>query len=345
MKKITFVLIVLATVPVLCAQNTPALTQVDAARAQRETDQTMRDVRPGDEMPALYEDENADVGPQTVLRKKKHQWFRGTVDAQVFYTDNMLYQERDEEGAALAVTSLEAALLTPPCITRFASYRAEAGYRHQFFNYFGNDDVLSFAGRTLDAEDFDFDSSTVFATLRAQTRSYQFSAGVDYTRLLGFKPIREDDYEDFYSEVVPRWSAQRNLRVCDRSMISLAYLGSYHFTDEDPPIFDSNAPFPIGVGIQDDRSERWEHTLLVSYTMALPCDVAVQPFYRFQYNDFVNTDNYLVHTVGLSAGWYPCANFSVRGFVGYHWSEAENSRAVEYTKLDAGAGLTATLRF
>jgi hypothetical protein len=346
MNKTTFALVALALVPALHAQNNPAVTQSDAARAQRDTEKLQGDVRPGDELPSLYDEENADVGPQSVLRKKKHQWFRGSADVQAFYTDNMLYQERDKESAGLAVTSLEAALLTPPCITRLASYRAEIGYRHQFFNYFGNDDVLTFGARTLDAEDFDFDSSTAFFNVRAQTKHYQFGAGVDYTRLLGFEPLRNHDYEEFYSEVVPRWSVQRNFRVCDRSMLSLAYLGSYHFSDEDSPRFEVSPPFPVTIsGIRDDRSERWEHTFLASYTVALPCDVAVQPFYRFQLNDFVHTENYLIHTVGFSAGWYPCANFSLRGFVGYNWSDAENSRAVEYTKLDAGGGVTATLRF
>jgi hypothetical protein len=351
MKTILFSFVTLATLLPLLAQNQPGVTQAETTRLQRDTEKVLNDARPGDEVPPLYEEENADIGPQTILRKKKHHWFRGTLDAQAFYTDNMLYSPRDEQEAGTAVTTVEGAFLTPPCITRFASYRAEIGYRHQFFNYFGNDDVASLTfftpggtvTRALDAEDFDFDSSTAFASLRAQTKHYQFSVGVDYTRLLGFEPLREDDYDRFYSEWVPRWSVQRNVRVCDRSMLSFAYLGSYHFTDEKQPIIIAPSFFGIPK-LDDDRSERWEHTFLAAYTMALPGDIAVQPFYRFQFNDFVNIDNYIIHTAGLSAGWYPCANFSVRAFGGYHWSESD-SLAAEYTKLDLGGGLTATLRF
>src|SRR5205085_1077 len=138
-------------------------------------------------------------------------------------------QDRDEKSAGVAVTSLEAALTTPSCVTRFASYRAEVGYRHQFFNYFGKHDVSS----RFDAEDFDFDSSTAFASVLAQTKHYQFRFGFDYTRLLGFEPLRSDEYDEFYREYVPRWSVQRNFRVCDKSQLSLAYLGSYHFSDEE----------------------------------------------------------------------------------------------------------------
>jgi hypothetical protein len=349
MKNISFAFIACATVAAAQAQSNPGVAQADNTRIQRATDQVLQPVLPGDSLPPLYDGESEDVGPQSVLRAKKTPWFRATVDVQSFYTDNMLYTEDDEQSAGVAVTTLEAALMTKPCITRFASYRAELGYRHQFYNYFGNDDVVvqefSNPGNRsrYDAKDFDFDSSTFFANLTAQTKHYQFGLGLDYTKLFGFKELRDDNYDEFYSEVVPRWSVQRNFRVCSRSQVSLAYLGSYHFTDEDQPLIDSSDFFIFDV--RDDRSERWEHTFLAAYTVALPCSIAVQPYYRFQFNDFEHTDNYLVHTAGFSAGWYPCENFSVRGFVGYNWSDASDSRVVEYEKLDAGGGLTATLRF
>jgi hypothetical protein len=349
MKKISFALIACASVVAAQAQSNPGVAQADNTRAQRATDHILQPVLPGDSLPLLYDGESEDVGPQSVLRAKKTPWFRATVDVQSFYTDNMLYTEDDEQSAGVAVTTLEGALMTKPCITRFASYRAELGYRHQFYNYFGNDDVVvqefSNPGNRsrYDAEDFDFDSSTFFANLTAQTKHYQFGLGLDYTKLFGFKELRDDNYDEFYSEVVPRWSVQRNFRVCSRSQVSLAYLGSYHFTDEDQPLIDASDFFIFDV--RDDRSERWEHTFLAAYTVALPCSIAVQPYYRFQFNDFEHTENYLIHTAGFSAGWYPCENFSVRGFVGYNWSDASDSRVAEYEKLDAGGGLTATLRF
>jgi len=332
------------------AQNNPSINQADTARQQRETDQVLREVGPGDSVPSLFSEEDADIGPQTVLRKKKPTWFRGTADAQIFYTDNMFFQDGNEQEAGLAVTTVEAALTTPPYITRFASYRAEVGYRHQFFNYFGSDDVLAVPGtiltRRFDAEDFDFDSSTAFAEIVAQTKHYQFRAGFDYTRLLGFEPLRADDYEEFYREYVPRWSVQRNLRVCDRSMLSLAYLGSYHFADEDPPVIFGFVPPALLRLIPDDRSERWEHTFLAAYSFALPCNVIVQPYYRFQYTDFANLETELyLNTAGLALGWYPCANFGVRGFAGYNWQYSDRSNVAEYEQLNAGGGVNVTLRF
>ena len=324
----------------LAAQNNPAVNQATTAEQRRETDKVLRDLAPGDSVPALYADEDTDVGPQTILRKKKQTWFRVSADSQVFYTDNMTFRDEDQPkwNAGVAVTSLEAALTPPPCITRFAAFRPEIGYRHQFFNYFGG------KGR----DDFDFDSSTAFADLLAQTKHYQFRVGVDYTRLLGFEPLRSDDYEEFYSEFVPRWSVQRNFRVCDKSMFSVAYLGSYHFTDEDPPVIFSSSPLNpklLKAAFPSDRSERWEHTFLAAYTMALPCHFVAQPFYRYQYTDFVNTDdNVRLHTVGFGVGWIPCANFAVRGFVGYNWQKSDNHTA-EYEQLNAGGGVNVTWRF
>jgi hypothetical protein len=345
------IFIILTGLMALCsvhAQGNPGVTQADASRQHKATEQALSDVRPGETLPPLYEGESEDVGPQSVLRQKKTPWLRASLDVQAFYTDNMLYQERDENSAGVAVTSIEGAFMTRPCITRLASYRTEVGYRHQFFNYFGNDDITvrsqtPIGAAHFDAEDFDFDSSTFFANLQAQTKHYQFGLGLDYTRLFGFKPLRNNDYDEFYSEVVPRWSVQRNIRVCNRSMVTLAYLGSYHFTDEDPPVINGNGL--LLTGLKDYRSKRWEHTLLAAYTVSLPFNLAAQPYYRFQFNDFEHADNYLIHTVGFSAGWYPCESFSVRGFVGYNWSDASDSRVAEYEKLDAGGGVTATLRF
>lgn len=322
------------------AQNNPALNQTTTAEQRRETERVLRDLMPGDSVPALYSDEDADVGPQSVLRKKKFTWFRGSADLQVFYTDNMLYQDRGEQDAGVSVASLEAALTTPPCITALASYRGEIGYRHQSFGYAGDDNIF---GR-LDADDFNFDASTAFADVLAQTKHYQFRAGFDYTRLLGFEPLQRDDFDEFYTEYVPRWSVQRNVRVCDKSMVSLAYLGSYHFTDEETPLIFKPPGVTLG-RIASDRSERWEHTFLAAYSVALPHHLVAQPYYRYQFTDFVNEgESVRLHAVGFGLGWIPCENFSMRGFIGYHWQNSDN-RAVEYEQLNVGAGVNVTLRF
>jgi len=355
MKRITFIICFVAAAFVVNAQNNPAVSQANTTQQQRETARTSQDLAPGGSVPALYPEEDTDVGPQTVLRKKKPAWFRASVDAQVSYTDNLLYEFKDKEDGGVAVTTLEAAFMTPPCITSLASYRAEAGYRHQFFNYFGHENVL----KKFDADDFDFDSSTVFANALAQTKHYQFRVGVDYTRLLGFEPFHNHDYEEFYHEIVPRWSIQRNVRIGAKTLLSLAYLGSYHFSEEDQPVILSGSLTPAKQ--PEDRSERWEHTFLAVYSVALPAHLVAQPYYRFQYTDYANrqilasgspetfAEALFLHTVGSSLGWFPCENFSARVFAAYNWQEAahrwRDNRSPEYERLDIGAGVTATLRF
>jgi hypothetical protein len=91
----------------------------------------------------------------------------------------------------------------------------------------------------------------------------------------------------------------------------------------------------------------------------LPGDFVAQPYYRFQYTDFVNSqttvnrsgavdksdESLCLHTVGFSLGWFPCANFGARAFAGYNWQQSKENSALEYEKLDIGAGVAATLRF
>ena len=330
MKRTIGLLIAGALAPI-CAAQTPAVNQADTARQQRETLRLLDDVVPGKTMPSLYSDEESDIGPQSVLRKLRHRWFRGSYDGQVFYTDNVLYRDADKRDGGVIVNTVEAALTTPPLITGLASYRAEAGYRHQFFNYFGPEGI----------DNLDFNGSTVFADILAQTKHYQFRVGADYTRLLGYEPRVVDDWEEFYSEFVPRWSVQRNLRVCDRSMLSFGYLGSYHFSDEDAvPL----SLFPPVSGFED-RNERWEHAAVAAYSVALPHDFVVQPYYRFQFTDFVVREkSEFLHTAGLSVGWFPCEYFSARLFANYNWNDSD-LRARDYEQFNGGGGVNLTFRF
>lgn len=362
MKIFLFGTIIGAIVLTVSAQNNPALSQQDAVRQRNQAEAAMRSLVPGDKMPSLYEEENEDVGPQTILRKRKHHWLRFSADEQVYFTDNMFFESDDAARFAgrdepfetgVSVATLEGAIQMPPCITRFASYRAEVGYRHQFFDYLGNDDSLLPGGfvETLRRQDYDFDSSTAFAELKAQTAHYQFRFGFDYTRLLSEETVHvgNDDYSEFYREFVPRWSVQRNFRVCDRSQFSVAYLGSYHFTDEDAVLVRiPGGSFRFRRGFED-RSERWEHAAIVAYSVALPANFVVQPYYRLQFTDYTslplnNELSEYLHTAGLGIGWYPCANFSARLFANYNWNDSDSAFR-EYEQLNAGGGVNLTLRF
>ncbi len=221
-----------------------------------------------------------------------------------------------------------------PGITRLASYRAEVGYRHQFFNYFATESADEFVDR------YDFNSSTAFADILAQTKHYQFRIGADYTHLFGFEPRFPEDWDNFYTEYVPRWSVQRNVRVCDRSLLSFAYLGSYHFAEEAPVRLLFFPPFG-----REDRNERWEHAAVAAYSFALPCDFVVQPYYRFQFTDFaVREKSEFLHTAGLSLGWFPCENFAARIFANYNWNKSELVFR-DYEQFNGGAGVNVTFRF
>ena len=213
MNRVTLGIIGIAGTTVLAsAQTGVSVNQANTTRQSRETQNLLQDIAPGDSVPSLYSEEDADVGPQLILRQRRHKWFRVSVDEQVLYTDNMFFRRDSDIDAGLSVATGEAAVTTPNWITSLASYRAEVGYRHQFFNYFGKDQPIV-AFTPLRRDDFDFQSSTAFGDVLAQTKHYQFRVGLDYTRLIGERPFGGDDCREFYSEFVPRWSIQRNFRV------------------------------------------------------------------------------------------------------------------------------------
>ena len=317
------------------AQTSPAVAQTDSIRQQREAQDLLRNLGPGDDAPALYDEDESDLGPQMILRERKNRWFRTSVDVQVHYTDNMFFLKDGDVDTALAITTFEGAVVTPPCITRWASYRAEVGYRYQFFEYFGKDEPIS-PFVPFRRDDYSFESSTAFADVVAQTAHYQFRAGFDYTHLFGNEPLRPDG-KTFYREAAPRWSVQRNFRVCDWSQFSVAYLGAYRFADEEPIL-----------GGYEDRHSRWEHSAVAAYSIALPGDVVIQPYYRYQFSNFdeFETQDFSeqLHTAGLGIGWYPSENFSVRLFGNYNWASSD-FEVREYDQLNVGGGLNLTFRF
>ena len=129
MKKLTFGVVLATAAFSVEAQNNPSVTQADTVRQQRQIKNAVIDLGAGDEVPALYAEEDLDIGPQSILRKRKHHWVRASVDGQAYYTDNMFFVKDGDIDAGVAVTTGEAALMTPTCVTRWASYRAEVGYR------------------------------------------------------------------------------------------------------------------------------------------------------------------------------------------------------------------------
>ena len=315
------------------SQVSGIIDQAETARQQREAEQLLRDITRRDATVAgLYPDEIGDVGPQSVLRvRPRPVYFDVLADSQFYYTDNMLFQEPIQGrtvGASVLVNTAQLSFTPPPVAAGNGSFWPRLGYRHQWYNY-----GLLGAGGLRDQ--FDFDASTVFADGRYAWNNWIFQAGGEYTRLLGHQP-GYFDYDQFYSEGVPRVSVQRAWAWNERAAFLAGYQGSYHF---------SAAP-PTPGRTDRQRNDRVDHALLLHFSYALHPQVVAAPYYRFQFSDYTHQRREdLLHSFGLSLGWFCTRNISLRGFVGYDLRESSDPLAPDYRKLDAGGGLNLVFQF
>ena len=330
MKKTALLISTAGLLAAFSADHASAQSPVDQAemiRQQRDAEQIFRNLRkPGATAPELYPDEASDTGPQSVLRAlPRPAWLDVSLDSQLLYTDNMRFKEVPAQRieSSVFVNTVQIALTPPPCVSACGSLAPRLGYRHQWFNY----GLLEASAKNKNA--FDFDSSTVFADETWTTGRWQVQLGCDWTRLLGHEPTYTT-YNEFYNELVPRWSVQRVIPVCERSAFLIGYLGSFHFSQTAPiSLFD-----------------RWEHTLLAAYSFALTRHLVVQPFYRYQLTEYTgqNREDQL-HSVGGSLAWFFNERASVRLFTSYDLRQSSSRLAADYRKLDAGAGLNLNFKF
>ena len=305
--------------------QTPA-SPADIARQRRESVDLLRELRKKDATaPALYPDEDSDVGPQSILRvKPRHDWFQALLDTQLSYTDNLLFQEGGKpESASVFVNTAQLALTPPAWGTHDTTWFPRVGYRHQWFNYglFEGDHVKN---------NFDFEAQTAFGDVACRFHDWQFKLGLEWTRLLGV------NFQEFYREYAPQLSVQRVLRVNERSAFVMGYLGSYRLTDVDPtPGFNDR-----------DRLDRWDHVLIASYNRSITSRLVVQPFYRFQFTDYAHLHREdLLHSFGGSVAWFFTDNLFARGYVSYDLKQSNDPLVPEYRKLDTGAGLSFGFKF
>src|SRR3989442_1789117 len=118
------------------AQVPGASRQVDAVQQRRQLEQTARSYETGESAPELYAGENADVGPQSILKfKPRKTWFEAMADAQYFHTDNMFLNQHDKIGADVLVSTAQFALAPTPYELGGGRFAPRFGYRHEWFNF------------------------------------------------------------------------------------------------------------------------------------------------------------------------------------------------------------------
>jgi hypothetical protein len=333
------------------AQIGGAVGQMENANTRQQLNQTAQSRLAGsNSVPQLYEGETSDVGPQSVVTPTvRHTLFQARADVQLLYTDNAFLTANHKIDTGVLISTAEFALAPTPYPLGNGTLAPRIGYQSQWFDYFFNDQKFGFVGNNFvsppkELSDFNFNSQMVYGDATWTDNHLSFGAGLEATRM-----FNTPNYDPFYDELAPYWSARYVLPVCDKAALSASYLGDYRFTSIE------TSPF---VGFDSDINNRMDHALLVTWTQVLRKNLVFQPFYEFKYTRFTEdvffvqrngvgvttTRNDYLNTAGAGIYWLVCPNCTVRGFINYN-SLKSNISAAEYREFDGGGGLDVTIRF
>lgn len=313
--------------------------QADSVQQRRQLEQAAQLMVSTNAVPELFAGESDDVGPQSVLKMKpRRTLFEASADAQYFYSDNMFLANGGKQEVDVLVTTVQAALAPTPYEFGGGLLAPRLGYQHQWFAYdlVGEHTVNVFNSTTFSFDDislkkFDFNVSTVFGDVSWTRQNWTFTFSADFRRLLD-----SGTYDEFYSELVPRWAVRRDFVLNEKQALSVGYEGDYRVSDT------PNVPPLAGSGFND----RTDHSLVVVGSWKLCRHAILQPSYRFQYTHYTATsrDDFL-QSFGLAVYCPLNDNVALRGFVSYDSLATDGFYANNYDKLDAGVGLNLTVRF
>lgn len=282
--------------------------------------------------PELYPGEIEDVGPQFLLARRaaaagpsRHQWFEAFADWQLFYTNNALLTEKNVRDTGIMVTTVQMAVNFPSVKVLGGELASKLGYRQQWWMY-------SPDKSRGDLNNFDFTVGTVFLASRHSWDDDKWVASleIDYNRYLS----RDDDWAEFYVELAPYWSLERNFHPDEKTLITVGYYGGYHWTETDPqPVTNIN--------------DRLDNSLGLTITREILPRLVGQFYYRLQWSHYSTNSNRndVYNSLGLAV-IYNFNNWaSIRAFVGYENRNSTDELIADYNKLDTGGGLTFTARF
>lgn len=339
--------LVLAGLP--CALRAqPSIEQLERTQREMQLQQPkMLNLSTNAEAPEMYPGENADVGPQRILRVKppRRSWFEVVADSQYFYSDNAYLSDPNKVSTAILVNTIQAAFAPSAYDLWNGQFAPVIGYRSQWFNY-------DLGGSTPGLDRLNFNAQTAFLSLRYQREKWFYTFGFDFTRLLD-----QERYDEVYREYVPYIALQRTFPVNDNLLFSAGAQIGYHFTDipQARLIIPVTNATSLVISPASDVNDRFDASLTLSMAWMIAPQLVLQPFYRFQYTYYagfaqghgipeVGRSDY-INSLGTTLTYYFTKNISARLFVNYEIKDSDFSKSVEYHKLDAGGGLSLDVRF
>jgi hypothetical protein len=276
--------------------------------------------------PEIYPGENADTGPQRILRlAPRPDYFSVLLDSQVFYSDNANFAQGSAIiGSAVFVNTAQIAFTPPEMKLGPGKFAPAAGFISQWYNY-GSDRMQS----------LDFNAQTAFISGRYNLGNWQFGLGVNYTRLLD-----QGDYAQTYSEWLPALTVQRIFPVNDDLLFVIGNQVDYHFTSVPPE-----------TGTSTEINNRFDEAVNLTISWQITRQLSFQPYYRFQYSNYrydtlQNGDrNDYLNSFGVTLAYYFNKNFSVRTFFNYNVKQSDDSFTPAYHEYNGGVGANLNFSF
>ena len=194
------------------------------------------------DIPETYPGENADLGPQMLLKQKAPQrkpLFEFSSDTMFTWTSNALGaphsqgNKREDTGAVAETFSL--ALAPEPIAVPGGKLSLRTGYRHLFYIY-------DASNKSAPLNRNNFEMSTLFMGANFNfLEKWNAGIGLDYNRILFQKrnwdlvqrPLDPSNWSEGYVEYSPNWSLSRNIGLAEKLNLSVSYNGAYHFSRTD----------------------------------------------------------------------------------------------------------------
>ncbi len=320
---------VLALVLSALSGTTFAQNRIESATQQLErTDLRARLQTPAtQEITSLYEDEDKDVGPQTLITQKpRHPWFEASGDVQFGSTSNVYLTENGKTESSLMVSTLQLAVTPPAWEVPGGELSTRLGYRHQKFNY-----GIATRGTESTINDSDFDISSFFIQGRyVYHDKWVATAGLDHNRLMN---ASGGSYDEFYDEFAPNVGLQRSFELTEKSSLTANIGVVGHISHVDAP--------------STDHYDRVDESATLTYAREILPNLVFQPYYRAQFTQY--TRNHarkdIVQTVGVVFAYALTKDVGLRVFANYEARDSSDVSVEDYQKLDTGIGAALRLQF
>jgi hypothetical protein len=315
--------ILLPVISIRAQPSAPTAIQQQQNFQQRsELQKPLISLRPGTNAPEIYQGENADIGPQHIMRLlPQRTYFMVRADSQYLYTDNALLQNTATPGTEF-VNTIQAAISPTAYKMGTGRFSPQVGYLSQWFNYeMGNHD--------LGAADFNVQTAYASATYQ-WPNNWTLFGEFDYNRYLN-----QINYGEFYSEYVPSAGAQRLFHTTLNSLLAAGVSADYHSS------WTSNPP--------NNSQDRADGIFSLSFAWQLTSRILAQPYYQFEYT-FYNQNapvhnNEFLNSFGLSVSYNFTPNLALRAFVSDAINETDDPMLQKYHAYNVGANLSYTFHF